>query len=84
MSVAVTVTAPVAPLIDTLEPATIDVTPALVSVTPPDVPPPDIPDPAVTAVISPAFAVALAAIPSNLEWSAFVKLFCVNPPSPTL
>ena len=32
MSVAVTVTAPVAPLIDTLEPATIDVTPVLLNV----------------------------------------------------
>ena len=77
-------TAPVPPLIDILLPATIDVTPALVSVTVPEVPPPDIPVPAVTPVISPTFAVALAAIPSNLEWSAFVKSFVVNPPSPTL
>ena len=79
----VTVTAPVAALIDTLEPATIDVTPALVTVTVPDVPPPDIPVPAVTPVISPVFAVALAAIPSSLFLSVVVKISCVNHPAPT-
>ena len=27
---------------------------------------------------------ALASIPSNLDFKASVKLFCVNPPSPTV
>ena len=57
VSVAAIVTAPVAPLTVILEPATADVTPALVSVTVPEVPPPDIPVPAVTPVISPVSVV---------------------------
>jgi len=75
-AVFVIVTAPVAPLTEIPVLATFEVTPALVTVTVPDVPPPDIPVPAVTPVISPVFAVALAAIPSSLVLSVLVKLFC--------
>ena len=51
------VTAPVELSIEMLLPATIEVTPVLVSVTSPDVPPPDSPVPAVTAVMSPTSVV---------------------------
>ena len=57
VSVPVMVTAPVELSIEILLPATIEVTPAFVRVTAPDVPPPERPVPAVTEVMSPTSVV---------------------------
>ena len=41
--------------------------------------PPRVPD----AAVGNEYAFALSSIPSNLSFNVVVKLFCVNPPSPT-